>query len=120
MADGLTITIDGTDYRIPDDLDLNDVVALEAEGYSLDNLGGLTALRFLVHRLLIRTHPDITLEEAGAKVPLSMFTDKVEEGPPPIPLPEPEAQNGTRSDDGKGNGSTDTSAKVTHVHAGLR
>lgn len=103
-----TIEIDGATYRIPDDLDLNDAVEAEKLG---DDLGNIAAVRFAVWRLLLRTNPEITLEEAGAKVPFSSLLDEAEEeGPPEIPLSEPEAQSGTSSDAGSGNGSTGTRA----------
>lgn len=121
---GFKIEIDGTEYLIPEDLDLNDVVAIEEQGWSLESMGSMGAVRFMVWRLLRRTDPEITLEEAGAKVPLSTFIEEAEAeqgGPPPVPLPEPEARSGTSGDAGSGNGSTGTDAKAaTHVASGLR
>ena len=121
---GLKIEIDGTEYLIPEDLDLNDVVAVEEQGWSLESMSSMDAFRFMVWRLLRRTDPEITLEEAGAKVPISTFiaeADAEEEGPPPIPLSEPEALSGTSGGGGRGNGSTGTDVKAaTHVASGLR
>jgi hypothetical protein len=113
MSDGLLITIDGRDHKIPDDLDLNDIVALEDEGYSLEQMDSMKAVRFVIWRLLVRTDPAITIEEAGAKVPLSLLGDSAEEEePPPIPLPVQAPRSGTSGGDGNGNGSQAAPAKV--------
>lgn len=116
------IEIDGREYLIPDDLDLNDMVAVEEQGWSLDSMGSMTAVRFMVHRLLLRENPDVTLEEAGSKVPLGLFMgDGDEEGPPPVPLSGQAPQSGTSGEHDNGNGSTGMSvAEVTHVHGGPR
>lgn len=120
MSDGIVIQIDGRDYTIPDDLDLNDVVAIEDEGFSLENMNSMKAVRCVVWRLLLRHQPGITIEEAGAKVPLSMFAGEAsEEGPPPIPLSVPDPPSGTSTDAGNGNGTTGTDVKVeTHAAIG--
>jgi hypothetical protein len=112
MSDGILITIDGKDYAIPGDLDLNDVVALEDEGHSLEKLQSMKAIRFVVWRLLLRDSPEITVEEAGAKVPLSVFSDQAEEEAPPIPLPVQAPRSGTSGGDGSGNGSQAAPARV--------
>lgn len=116
---GFKLEIDGREHRIPEDLDLNDVVALEEAGYALDQMGSMGAVRFMIWRVLLRHDPDITLDQAGSKVPLSAFTPAAE-GPNTVPLPEPEARSGTPGGEGNGNDSAVMSVVETHGVAGIR
>lgn len=105
MSDStFTLEVDGHSYRVPDDLTLNDVVALEEAGLSLGD-ESMTSIRFVLWRLMRRHDPDITLEEAGDKVPLGVFSQKEEEGPPPIPLHGPDRPNGSSGDPDSSHGS---------------
>jgi hypothetical protein len=119
MSDGLLIQIDGHDYKIPDDLDLNDVAALEDEGFSLETMDSMGAVRFVVWRLLRRHQPEITLEDAGSKVQLGMLAETAAEEPPPIPLHGPDPRSGMSSEPVNGSGSAAAPARVQiHEAAG--
>lgn len=121
MSDStFTIEVDGHSYRVPDDLTLNDVVALEEAGLSLDDMS-MSAIRFVLWRLMRRHDDTITLEQAGDKIPLGAFSQKEEEGPPPIPLHGPDRPNGSSGDPDSSPGSHATNAvPLTNAGTGPR
>jgi hypothetical protein len=113
-SDSFVIQIAGRDYRIPQDLDLNEQIEMEAAADALEDKPPTMFARQIVWMIMRRDNPDVTLEQAGASMTMGALleAESAEEEPPPIPLSEPAPPSGLSSVPGNGNGSTATSVKV--------